>query len=386
MDFSLSEEQELLLASIRELITRSFPEAYFKRCDETRTFPHEFFNALAESGIGLLGIPEEFGGVPTDMMTQVLVLEEIAHMGAPAYIMTEGKCIHNMQRFGNDEQLQKTAEAGLTGIPAYSLAFTEPQAGSDNNRIATTYTRKNGKVYLNGQKTFITGAKDYPYMLVLARNPEPEDPKRCFTLWWLDPTSPGVKLNSLHKVGWHMVSNCEVFLDDVELEERAMVGREGYGFIHMMENFEIERLVIASHSLGVAECAFEDAARYANQRIQFGKNIGQFQMIQLKLTQMAVKIQNMKNMVYRTAWECDNNLSMRLSAPMCKLYCAQSACEVIDDAMQILGGLGYTDDSRVSRFWRDTRVNRIGGGTDEIMVYISAREILKQYDKHRDMP
>lgn len=236
-------------------------------------------------------------------------------------------------------------------------------------------------MYLNGQKTFITGAKDYPYMLVLARNPEPEDPKRCFTLWWLDPNSPGVKRNNLHKVGWHMVSNCEVFLDNVELEESDMVGQEGYGFIHMMQNFDIERLVIAAHSLGVAECAFEDAARYANQRIQFGQNIGQFQMIQLKLTQMAIKIQNMKNMVYRTAWECDNDLSMRLSAPMCKLYCAQSACEVIDDAMQILGGLGYTDDSRVSRFWRDTRVNRIGGGTDEIMVYISARQILKQYEK-----
>ena len=201
MDFSLTEEQELLLASIRELITRNFPEEYFKRCDETRTFPREFFNALAESGIGLLGIPEELGGVPADMMTQVLVLEEIARMGAPAYIMTEGQCIHNMQRFGNAEQLAKTAEVGLTGIPAYSLAFTEPQAGSDNNRIATTYTRKNGKVYLNGQKTFITGAKDYPYMLVLARNPEPEDPKRCFTLWWLDPNSPGVKRNNLHKVG-----------------------------------------------------------------------------------------------------------------------------------------------------------------------------------------
>ncbi len=107
MDFSLSEEQELLLASIRELITRSFPEAYFKRCDETRTFPHEFFNALAESGIGLLGIPEEFGGVPTDMMTQVLVLEEIAHMGAPAYIMTEGQCIHNMQRFATTNSYKR---------------------------------------------------------------------------------------------------------------------------------------------------------------------------------------------------------------------------------------------------------------------------------------
>jgi crotonobetainyl-CoA dehydrogenase len=380
MDFRLTEEQELLLASIRELISRDFPDEYFKTCDETRKFPREFFQALADSGIGLLGIPEELGGVPADMMTQVLVLEEIARMGAPAYIMTEGQCIHNMERFGTPEQLEKTAQVGLTGLPGYALAFTEPQAGSDNNGVATTYTRRNGKVYLNGQKTFITGAKDYPYMLVLARDPNATDPKHCFTLWWTRTDAPGVKSNRLNKVGWHMVSTCEVFLDNVEVEEHDMVGREGYGFIHMMENFEIERLVISAHSLGVAECAFEDAARYANQRMQFGKPIGEFQMMQLKLTQMAIKIQNMKNFVYRVAWECDNGLPMRLSSPMCKIYCTQSACEVIDDAVQIMGGLGYTDDCRISRFWRDIRVNRIAGGTDEIMVYISGRLILKQYE------
>lgn len=379
MDFKLTEEQELLLASVRELISRDFPEEYFKTCDEQHKFPIEFFSALAENGIALLGIPEELGGVPADILTQMLVLEEIAKMGAPAYILTIGQCIHNMLTFGNEEQLQKVAESGLKGIPGYSLAFTEPQAGSDNSKIATTYTRKNGKVYLNGQKTFITGAKDYPYMMVMARDPEPKDPKRCYTLWMIDPKQPGVKLNSLHKVGWHMVSNCEVFLDNVEIDESAMVGKEGFGFIHVMQNFEIERLVIASHCLGLAECAFEDAARYANQREQFGQAIGKFQMIQLKLTQMAIKIQNMKNMVYRTAWEADNGMSLRLSTAMAKMYCAQSAFEVIDDAMQIMGGIGYTEDSRISRFWRDIRVNRIGGGTDEIMVHIAGRQILQQY-------
>lgn len=380
MDFKLTEEQELLLGSIRELIARDFPEEYFRSCDENHKFPTEFFTALAENGIALLGIPEELGGIPADIMTQMLVLEELAKAGAPAYILTIGQCIHNMLTFGNEEQLKLVAESGLKGIPGYSLAITEPQAGSDNNRVATTYTRKNGKVYLNGQKTFITGALDYPYMLVMARNPEAEDPKRCFTLWMVDPHhTPGVKMNRLHKIGWHMVSNCEVFLDNVEVDESAMVGKEGFGFIHVMQNFEIERLVIASHTLGYAECAFEDAARYANQRVQFNKPIGQFQMIQQKLTHMAIKIQNMKNMVYKTAWEADNGLPLRLSSSLVKIYCAQSSFEVIDDAMQIMGGIGYTDDARISRFWRDVRVNRIGGGTDEIMVYIAGRQILQQY-------
>lgn len=380
MDFRLSEEQELLLASIRELIQRDFPEDYFRKCDEERRFPGEFMKALADNGISLLGVPEDLGGIPSDMLTQVLAIEEIARNGAPGYMMVNALCVHNMVKFGSREQLEKTAASAQNGIPGYSLLFTEPQAGSDNNRLATTATHKNGKVYLNGQKTFITFAKDSPYMLVLARDAEPIDPKRCFSMWWVDPKAPGVKIQDLRKIGWHMVSNCEVFLDNVEVDESDLIGKAGHGFIHLMENFEVERLVIAAYSLGAAVCAFEDAAKYANQRIQFGQPIGQFQMIQLKLTEMAIKIQNMKNFVYRVAWECDNKLPMRVSSPMCKVYCAQAAGEVIDDAVQIMGGLGYIEESRVSRLWRDIRVSRIGGGTDEIMVYIAGRQILKQYE------
>lgn len=380
MDFSLTEEQELILGSVRELIARDFPEEYFKKCDQTHTYPAEFMQALADNGITMLGVPEELGGTPADVLTQMLVIEEVGRMGAPAFLLSATHNIHNMLGFGNADQLRMTAEAvGSTGIPAYSLAITEPQAGSDNNMLATTYTRRNGKVYLNGQKNFITGAADYPYMLVVARNPEVEDSKNSFSLWWVDPKAKGVRLSPLYKVGWRMVSNCEVFFDDVELDESALVGQEGKGFLHLMKNFEIERLTISAYSLGPAECAFEDAARYANQRIQFGKAIGTYQMVQQKLTDMAIKIQNMKNYVYRVAWEEDNHMPLRLTAAMCKLYCSRAAQEVIDDAMQIMGGVGYTEDCRIGRLWRDIRVSRIGGGTDEIMTYISGRQILKQY-------
>jgi alkylation response protein AidB-like acyl-CoA dehydrogenase len=382
MDFHLTEEQELILGSIREMIARDFPEDYFKKCDESYTYPAEFMKALADNGIALLGVSEELGGTPADVMTQMLAIEEVGRMGAPAFLLSAGHNIHNMQNFGNDEQLKMTVdEISASGIPAYSLAITEPQAGSDNNMLATTYTRRNGKVYLNGQKNFITGAADYRYMLVVARDPNGTDPKRCFSMWWVDPKAKGVRLNRLHKVGWRMVSNCEVFLDDVELDESALVGQEGNGFMHLMKNFEIERLTIAANALGLAECAFEDAARYASQRIQFGHTIGSYQLIQEKLTHMAIKIQNMKNYVYRVAWEEDNNMSLRLSSAMCKLYCSRTSQEVIDDAMQVMGGIGYTDDCRIGRLWRDIRVSRIGGGTDEIMTYIAGRQIVKQYAK-----
>lgn len=380
MDFRLTEEQELILGSVRELILRDFPEEYFRKCDESYTYPAEFMQALCDNGITMLGVSEELGGTPADIMTQMLVVEEVGRMGAPAFLLSGPHNIHNMVNFGNAEQLRMTVEAvGATGVPAYSLAITEPQAGSDNNALATTYTRRNGKIYLNGQKNFITGAVDYPYMLVVARDPNGTDPKNCFSLWWVDPKAKGVRLNKLHKVGWRMVSNCEVFFDDVELDESALVGEEGKGFLHLMKNFEIERLIISAYSLGPAECAFEDAAKYSSQRVQFGKAIGSYQLIQHKLTQMAIKIQNMKNYVYRVAWEEDNNMPLRLSAAMCKLYCSQASQEVIDDAMQIMGGIGYTDDCRIGRLWRDIRVSRIGGGTDEIMTHVAGRQIVKQY-------
>ena len=380
MDFRLTEEQELLLASVREMMQRDFPDEYFRKCDLDRRFPVEFMTAMAENGISLLGVPEEFDGVPADMLTQILIIEELARMGGTGYLLTNALCVHNMVSWGSRDQLEKTVESAQKGIPAYSLLFTEPQAGSDNNLLATTATRSNGKVYLNGQKTFITGARDFPYMLVLARDAEPKDPKRCFTMWWVDPQAPGVKIQDLVKIGWHQISNCEVYFDNVELEESAMVGKEGYGFIHLMKNFEIERLVIAAYACGMARCAYEDAVRYANQRQQFGQSIGQFQMIQEKIVDMAIQIENMHNFVCKVAWQNDNNETLRISSALCKRFCAKTAGEVIDAAMQVMGGVGYTEDVRISRLWRDVRITRMAGGTDEIMVYIAARQILKEYE------
>jgi alkylation response protein AidB-like acyl-CoA dehydrogenase len=270
-------------------------------------------------------------------------------------------------------------QAGRVG---FVLGFTEPQAGSDSSAIATTFKRKDGKVYLNGHKTFMSNGMRAKYMLCLARNADEATDackKNAFTMWWMPMKSPGVKVEPIKKIGWHMLDTCEVYMEDVELEEKDMVGVEGNGFMQAMINFEVERLVIAASVTGYAECAFEDAARYANQRVQFGKAIGTYQLIQEKITYMKIKIENMKNMLYKTAWMVDNKLPVQIDSSLVKLYCAQSAFEVIDDAMQIMGGIGYTTDCRISRLWVDSRVLRIGGGTDQIMIHVAGRAILKEY-------
>ncbi|MBU4335537.1 MAG: acyl-CoA dehydrogenase, partial [Actinobacteria bacterium] len=172
-----------------------------------------------------------------------------------------------------------------------------------------------------------------------------------------------------------------VYLDEVEVDESDLVGVEGNGFMQAMINFEVERLLMASSLLGMAECAFNDAADYAASRTQFGKPIGSFQLIQQKITSMTLKIENMRNLVARTAWKIDNGMPVQIDSALAKLYCAQSANEVIDDALQIFGGIGYTTDCRVSRLWVDARVQRIGGGTDEVMIHIAGRQILKEHTK-----
>ena len=170
----------------------------------------------------------------------------------------------------------------------------------------------------------------------------------------------------------------EVYLENVVVEEKDIIGKEGEAFKQLMRNFEMERLMMAVAILGMAECAYEDAAKYANQRVQFGKPIGTRQLIQEKIVNMKIKIMNMKNLCYQCAWEKDQGISIRNASALCKLYCAQAGNEVIDDALQIMGGIGYTQDCRISRLWRDARNYRIGGGTDEIMIHIAGRGLLKE--------
>ncbi|HEY0217748.1 MAG TPA: acyl-CoA dehydrogenase [Cellulomonas sp.] len=383
MDFSITDEQNLLLESLREVMARSCTEDYMKECNESSRYPQEFIDALTEAGFTSLGVPEEHGGTPVDTTTLMLVAEEITKHGGPHFAFGQALSIADMLEFGSEEQKTQCMDEVMSGRVGFVLGFTEPQAGSDSSAIATTFTRRDGKVYLNGHKTFMSNALRATYMLCLARDGSAADSdvskKNAFTMWWMRMDSPGVTVEPLKKIGWHMMDTCEVYLDEVEVDEKDLVGVEGDGFMQAMVNFEVERLLMAASLLGMAECAFSDAARYATQRRQFGKPIGTFQLIQQKITMMKIKIENMRGLVYKTAWEIDNGVPVQIDSALAKLYCAQAANEVIDDALQILGGIGYTTDARVSRLWVDARVHRIGGGTDEVMIHIAGRSILKQY-------
>ncbi|MCD8213725.1 MAG: crotonobetainyl-CoA dehydrogenase [Campylobacter sp.] len=376
MDFSLTDEQQLFVEAARELMGRENWEAYFAKCDENHEYPIKWVKELAALGIDTMLLPEEHGGMGCGWIALTAIWEELGRCGGPTYVLYQLPGFSTILKYGTKEQIDKIFAYRGTGEQMYNSAITEPSAGSDVGSLKTTYTKKDGKVYLNGQKCFITSSAKVPYLIVMARDSESE--KAVFTEWFVDMKKEGIKLTPLEKLGLRMDSCCEIVFDNVELTQKDMFGTEGNGFNRVKEEFDAERFLVACTNYGAAFCAFEDAAKYANERVQFGETIGRTQLIQEKFAHMAMKLNAMKYMLYSTAWKMDKGLNVTGESAMCKYYCANKAFEVVDDAVQVLGGIGVTGH-RLGRFWRDLRVDRLSGGSDEMQILTLGRAILKQY-------
>lgn len=376
MDFSFTEEQQLIVDGFADVMNSRSWEKYFHECDETSTYPLEWVKALCDVGFDRILLPEEYDGLGLDWVTLAAVYEVLGRLGGPTYILYQLPCLETVVREGTDEQREKIFSYLGTGEQVLNYAMTEPSAGSSWNDMRTTYTRRDGKVYLNGHKTFQTSGMRVPYLVVMARNADDMD---VYTEWLVDMSKPGIAKEPLHKLGLRMDSCAEVYFDDVELEESDLFGTEGNGFMRGVADFDLERFLVALTNYGQAYCAFEDAAKYANQRVQGGQAIARRQLIQLKFADMQVRLTNMRNMLFEIAWKHDVGKLGRGDCSMAKYYCSHAAFEVVDDALQILAGVGITGDHRVQRFFRDLRVDRISGGTDEMMILTAGRAALKNY-------
>jgi alkylation response protein AidB-like acyl-CoA dehydrogenase len=379
IDFQKTEEQELLLESLREVCKRGNFDDYFKECDKNHVFPEKAADVMVEAGFAKLGIPEEYGGTDCDFTTLIMVAEEAYALGWPSLCwVNQALAVDDIMAFGSPEQCKTILNLGLRGVKPFTLGFTEPQAGSDNSLMNTKVERKDGKVFINGHKTFNTAANRSPYMLCLAREYKNDNPYKDFSMFLLPMDQPGIRIETLDKIGNWMMQTCEVYMKDCEIKESDLVGVAGKGFYQLMKNFEVERLLACSANVGMARCAYDEAVKYAGVREQFGQTIGTFQLIQEKIVDMKIKIENMQNILYKAAWKKSTGQSIMIDSSLVKRYTGQAAFQVIDDAMQIMGGIGYTNDCRISRLWRDQRVYRIMAGTEEIMVHTAGRALIKE--------
>ena len=382
MDFAMTDEQELLLESVREFCDRYFTEDVIKEMYATGDMPDEIVEAYRDAGFGLMGIPEEYGGIPCDKVTLGMMIEELYHASGCNHILYQNSLTaFDIVEFGTPEQIQKYMDAYLeTGWPLCSLSISEPGAGSDNRNMSCTAKKQEDGTYrLNGQKTWVTMGAKLPYTIVVAKDEDPSRENDKMSLWMIEMARPGVSTAGLHKIGQQCIPFCEVYFDDVVLTEEDRVGAPGEGFMMVMKNFEVERALLVAEQLGLAQAAMEDAVAYANQRIAFNKPVANFQMTQEKLTEMEIRLQNTRNMLYKTLWELDNDISVQLDSALLKRYGCTECFNVADMALSIFGGIGYTTEVRIGRIWADCRGNMFGGGTPEIMAYIAGRQVAKKY-------
>lgn len=382
LDFSLTDEQELLVESIKEFCERNFDEDKIVEMYNNRGASDELTKAYLETGMGLMGIPEEYGGIPADRVTLGLLTEEISHYaGCVTPFMNNTLAMCDMIDFGSEAQIRQCMDGYLeTGKPIFSLGFSEPGAGSDNQNMSSVTTKQaDGTYRLNGQKTWVTQGESFPYVFVVAKDEDPSRENRKMSMWLLPKDAEGVSVSKLHKRGQQILPFCEMFFDNVVLTEDMRVGKEGEGFVNLMKNYEMERCLVVAMVLGCAQAAMDDAAAYVTKRETFGKPIASYQLIQEKLTDMEIALRNTRNMLYKTLWKIDHGQSVRIDSALVKRYGCQQCAWVASEAMQIFGGLGFTTELRVGRIWADLRGCQFAAGIDEIMVYIAGRQLAKAY-------
>jgi alkylation response protein AidB-like acyl-CoA dehydrogenase len=376
--FIFTEEHEALRESIRAFVTKELaPHA--EEWEET-TFPDWVFRRMGELGFLGLDKPERYGGQGGDYFTSIVLAEELAHARSGGMAM--GVAVHTdmtmppILAFGTEEQKQEWLVPAIAGTKILCLGITEPDAGSDVAAIQTRAVAADdgsGEYVINGSKTYITNGHRAD-AIVLVTKTDPDAGYDGFTLFLVPMDLPGVvREQRLEKLGMHASDTALLAFDDVRVPESAVLGEVGRGFYHIMWELQGERLIGAAGAVAAAQDVFDRTLAYALERKAFGRPIGHFQVTRHKVAEMATKIESARQMVYTTAWRHANGEYPVREISMAKLHASRIAVEVADECIQIHGGAGYMKEYGIERVWRDLRLNRIGAGTDEVMLDVIGR-------------
>ncbi|MFZ0043170.1 MAG: acyl-CoA dehydrogenase family protein [Solirubrobacteraceae bacterium] len=375
--FIFTDEHEQLRESIRRFVIKEL--APHAEEWEENTFPDWVFERMGELGFLGLDKPEEYGGQGGDYYSSLVLAEEIVHANCGGLAMglavQTDMAMPPILAFGTEEQKQEWAAPAIAGKKILCIGITEPDAGSDVAGIKTRAVRDeaSGDYVINGSKTYITNGHR-AHAIVLVTKTDPAAGYDGFTLFLVPMDAEGViREKRLKKLGMHASDTALLAFQDVRVPESAVLGSVGKGFYHIMWELQGERLIGAAGSVAGAQHVFDKTLTYAKERHAFGRSIGHFQVIRHKFAEMATKIETARQMVYTTAWRFQNGEYPVREITMAKLYSARIAVEVADECIQIHGGAGYMKEYGIERSWRDLRLNRIGAGTDEIMLDVIGR-------------
>jgi len=380
MDFSFSEEQLMIRDAARDFARRELLPGIIER-DRHAIFPAEQVKALAELGFMGMMVDPTYDGGGMDTISYVLALEEISKAdAATAVIMSVNNSLvcWGLEHYGNEDQKQQYLKKLARGEVLGAFLLSEPEAGSDATSQRTTAIDHGDYYLLNGTKNWITNANCASVYLVIAQT-DRDKGHRGINAFIVEKDSPGITLGPHEdKMGMRSSDTHSVMFSDVKVPKENRIGPDGFGFKFAMQTLDGGRIGIASQALGIASGAFERAVKYAKERKAFGKLLADHQAIAFKLADMAVKIENSRQLCLKAAWLKDQGANYGLASAMAKQYCADAAMEITTEAVQIHGGYGYVSDYHVERLMREAKLTQIYEGTSEIQKIVISRAILSE--------
>ncbi|WLW57994.1 acyl-CoA dehydrogenase family protein [Streptomyces sp. YU58] len=374
MDFELTEDQETIRKAVAGLL-RDFDDRYWMEKDRDHAFPEEFYAAVADGGWLGITIPEEHGGHGLGITEATLLLEEVARSGggmnAASAIHMSIFGMHPVVVHGSDELKRRTLPRIARGDLHVCFGVTEPGAGLDTTSI-TTYARRDGAHYVvSGRKVWISKALESEKILLLtrtARRDEVEKPTDGMTLFLTDLDRDRVDIRPIPKMGRNAVSSNELFIDDLRVPVKDRVGEEGQGFRYLLDGLNPERMLIAAEALGIGRVALDRAVRYGLEREVFGRPIGMNQGIQFPLADALAHLDAAELVLRKATWLYDQGRPCGREANTAKYLCAEAGFTAADRALQTHGGMGYSEEYPVARFFREARLMRIAPVSQEMVL------------------
>ncbi|AWT55690.1 FadE12_1 [Mycolicibacterium smegmatis MKD8] len=390
MNFELTEDQQLIRSSVAELAAK-FDDHYWMTKDQAHEFPQEFYDAIAGGGWLGMTIPEQYGGHGLGITEATILAEEVARSGGG---MNAASAIHmsifGMQPvvvFGSDEMKAETLPRIVDGDLHVCFGVTEPGAGLDTSRI-TTFARRDGDhpdadYVVNGRKVWISKALESEKILLLTRTESREDvekrggkPTEGLSLFLTDLDRDHVDIRPINKMGRNAVSSSELFIDDLRVPVEHRIGEEGKGFGYILHGLNPERMLIAAEALGIGRVALDRAVKYANDRVVFDRPIGMNQGIQFPLADSLARLDAAELVLRKATWLYDNGKPCGREANMAKYLCADAGFAAADRALQTHGGMGYSEEYNISRFFRESRLMKIAPVSQEMILNFLGANVL----------
>ncbi len=383
MDFAMPEEVKFIRPVVRDFV-RNEVESRAQEIEEKREIPPYIIRMARKLGLFGLSIPEAYGGLGLSLVGRCAIYEELGktHNGFTTLIGGHtGIGTTGIVEMGNEEQKKRYLPKMATGEWIGAFALTEPDAGSNAANLKTRAVRKGDRYIINGSKHFITNAREARVFTVMAVT-DPGKGAKGITSFIVEKSFPGFKLGKIEKkMGLNGSSSCELFFEDMEVPVENRLGREGEGYVNALKVLTKGRAALAARNLGSCQYLLDKSVQYAMERIQFDKPIIEQQAILHLLADMAMETETLRSMTYRVAWMADHGMNVIKEAAMVKLYGSEVYNRVADKAVQVHGGLGYSAEYPIERFYRDARITRIYEGTSEIQRNIIGARLIKEYKK-----